>query len=392
VLVAGLYVAVVTVLGAALGTPVPIGPGLVAAAVVAVVFAPARSRVQHRVDRLVYGERRNPYRVMTQLGERLHSERDADELTVVVRTVQQALKLPYAGIVDPDGRVLAETGEPGPATAALPLSYQGVAMGELVVCPHDERGFDRDVRALLDDLALQVGAAVHAVSLSSELQASRHRLVSAKEEERRRLRRDLHDGLGPQLAALGLKLDTAHALAETRPEASKAVLGGVKDDIRRTIDDIRRLVYGLRPPALDELGLVAAVRECGTRFDHDGSATPRITVSAPEPLPALPAAVEVAAYWIANEALTNVVRHAHARHCRIDLWLEHDRPVPVLHVLVSDDGTGPPADWRPGVGTESMRERAAELGGAVHVGPAPDGRGTVVHASIPCEPPATDDD
>jgi signal transduction histidine kinase len=195
----------------------------------------------------------------------------------------------------------------------------------------------------------------------------------------------LHDGLGPKLAALGLKLDTAHALADSRPEASKTVLGGVKDDIRQTIEDIRQLVYGLRPPALDELGLVASLRECGARFDHDGADTPQIVVAAPHELPVLPAAVEVAAYWIVNEALTNVVRHACASQCLVDLWFEHESPTPALHVRVCDDGVGPPEGWRPGIGTSSMRERAAELGGSVRFGPGHDERGTQLHARIPCE-------
>ena len=219
------------------------------------------------------------------------------------------------------------------------------------------------------------------MQLSADLQASRRRLVSAKEEERRRLRNDLHDGLGPKLAALGLKLDTAHALAESRPEASRAVLGTVKDDIRQTIDDVRRLVYGLRPPALDELGLVAALRECGSRFEGTRDA-PDIAVSAADDLLGLPAAVEVAAYWIVNEAMTNVVRHAGATRCDVRLQRSADG---MLHAVVQDDGRGLAPGWRPGVGTSSMRERAAELGGTVETRAGAQGRGTVVHARIPCE-------
>ena len=374
--VAGLYVAVVIAIAALLGGQPHLGPGLVATALVAVAFAPARARLQRGVDRLMYGERRNPYRVMTQLGRRLASDDGGDELTVVVDTVTQALKLPYAAIVAPDGTTLAQSGTPSAAPLARPLGYQGVSMGQLLVQPRERGGrFDRAEQRLLDDLARQVGAAVHAVRLSTDLQASRTRLVSAKEEERRRLRRDLHDGLGPKLAALGLKLDAAHALVDTRPDVSKDVLGKVREDIRTTIDDVRRLVYGLRPPALDELGLLGALRDCVGRFD-----APLIAVDAAEQdLPPLPAAVEVAAYWIVNEALTNVVRHARAARCTVEVCLDDA----VLRIAVRDDGTGLPDGWRPGVGTSSMRERAAELSGTVSVQPGSGGRGTEVLAVIP---------
>jgi signal transduction histidine kinase len=380
--VVALYVATVTAVGLVLDEPVEIGPGLVAAAVVALAFGPARSRLQLGVDRLLYGEGRNPYRVMTQLGQRLQSEDASDELTTVVQTIAQALKLPYVGIVGPSGALLAQTGDARPDPVEIPLTYQGADMGRLLVSPSQRTGLDRHVVSLLDDLAGQVGAAVHAVRLSADLQASRARLVSAKEEERRRLRRDLHDGLGPKLAALGLRLDTAHAMADDRPEASKELMLAVKDDIRLTIEDIRQLVYGLRPPALDELGLVAALRECGERFAA-ATGAPTITVTAP-PLPVLSAACEVAAYWIVNEAITNVVRHASASRCDVELRFV-GASAGTLRISVVDDGTGLPSGWRPGVGTGSLRERAAELGGTVEVeSPVAGGRGTAVRACIPC--------
>ncbi|MGH3849462.1 MAG: sensor histidine kinase, partial [Pseudonocardiaceae bacterium] len=229
---------------------------------------------------------------------------------------------------------------------------------------------------LLADLARQIGAAVHAVRLAQELQASRLRLVAAKEDERRRLRRDLHDGLGPTLAGLGLKLDTARLLVDDNPQGSKEVLSAVKDDIRTTINDIRRLVYQLRPPALDELGLLGALRECAGQLDTPDGLV--LTVMAAEQLPSLPAAVEVAVYRIANEAMTNVVRHAAARHCDIRLRIGED-----LYLSVIDDGAGLPADWRPGVGTQSMAERAEELGGQLTVSSGHGGHGTQVSAQLP---------
>lgn len=379
-LVVGVYVGLVAATDAALGQPTRIAPGLIVTALVAVGFAPVRSAVQRGVDRLLYGQRRDPYGVLAQLGERLDSHDGTGELAVVVQLVTQALKLPYAGIFGPSGEVLAESGTPSAPSIEFVLTYQTTPMGNLLVQPRDRRaGFGRPERRLLGDLARQIGAAVHAVRLSADLQASRHRLVSAKEEERRRLRRDLHDGLGPKLAALGLKLDAACALVDADPGQSKDLMGTVRNDIRETIGDIRSLVYGLRPPALDELGLVAALRECGQRFDL-GADAPEVTVSASD-LPALPAAVEVAAYWIVNEALTNVVRHAGAARCTVRLWM--DEPAGTLHAAVVDDGRGLPAGWRPGVGSSSMLERADELGGTLVVGPGPGQRGTQVTACLP---------
>ncbi|HEU5006715.1 MAG TPA: sensor histidine kinase [Jatrophihabitantaceae bacterium] len=377
VLVAGAYVALVVAFDALFNESTHLGPGMVATALVAVAFAPARNRLQRGVDRLMYGDRKNPYRVMTQLGRRLEIDGDSGELAVVVETVVQALKLPYAAIFDASGQPLASTGTSGVAVVEYPLSYQGSAIGHLLVSPPPgSGGFGRDQQRLLTDLARQVGAAVHAVRLSGALQASRQRLVTAKEEERLRLRRDLHDGLGPKLAALGLKLDAARGMVDTRPADARDLLGAVKGDIRETIDDIRRLVYGLRPPALDELGLAGAIRERVQSFAT--GAGPELVVSAPDRFPPLPAAVEVAAYWIANEAITNVVRHASARSCEVRLELAGD-----LLLTVRDDGDGLPDGWRAGVGTSSMAERASELGGELTMRPCVDRPGTEVHARIP---------
>ena len=210
---------------------------------------------------------------------------------------------------------------------------------------------------------------------TEELQLSRARLVTAREEERRRLRRDLHDGLGPMLGSLTLKLDVAGDLVEENPTAARALLHDVKAQARTAIADIRRLVYALRPPALDDLGLVAALREEAARYEPGGL---RTTLDAPERLPPLPAAVEVATYRIAQEALTNVARHSGARVCTIRLALDDG----VIQLEIVDDGHGFPIIVRAGVGLASMRERAGELGGICVVESRPEG-GTAVRASLP---------
>jgi signal transduction histidine kinase len=219
-----------------------------------------------------------------------------------------------------------------------------------------------------------VRLADEALQLSADLQRSRERLVTAREEERRRLRRDLHDGLGPRLAAQTLKVGSARSLYPQDPAAADALLAGLETDIEAALTDIRRLVYDLRPPALDELGLVGAVRETAAQYGENGLS---ISLRTPERLPILPAAVEVAAYRIVQEALTNVVRHAHAGSCLIRLSLND-----VLELEITDDGVGLPADRRAGVGLSSMRERAAELGGTCLIEPAPSG-GVRVLARLP---------
>ena len=181
--------------------------------------------------------------------------------------------------------------------------------------------------------------------------------MATREEERRRLRRDLHDGLGPALASLTFKLDAARSLMTRDPARADALLSTVADQMQITVAEIRRLVYNLRPPALDQLGLAAALAESAGQVG--GVA---VVVDAPSDLPALPAAVEVAAYRIAQEALTNVARHADARHCWLRLWLENNH----LCLEVRDDGRGLPAEVRSGVGLHAMQERAAELGRRVH--------------------------
>jgi signal transduction histidine kinase len=148
------------------------------------------------------------------------------------------------------------------------------------------------------------------------------------------------------------------------------------DETQGAIAGIRRLVYGLRPPALDDLGLVPALQTQAATLGQ-GTNGMMVSVEADGNLTALPAAVEVAAYRIALEAITNTARHAHAKHCRV--WLRHNG---TLQIEVSDDGVGLPPSWHAGVGLTSMRERAAELGGTLRVEPAVDG-GTVVTASLP---------
>ncbi|MDP9380955.1 MAG: GAF domain-containing sensor histidine kinase, partial [Chloroflexota bacterium] len=333
---------------------------------IAVAFQPLRDRLQQTVNRLMYGERDEPYGVISRLGRRLEATLTPEEvLPTVVQIVRESLKLPYAAIElrqDGEYRVVASSGQSSNETLRLPLVYRGESVGQMVLAPRaGEDSFTPSDRRLLEDLARQAGIAVHAVRLTADLQRSRERLVTAREEERRRLRRDLHDGLGPTLANLFQRLDTASALVRSNPEGAVALIGDLKGRIKTTIGDIRRLVYALRPPALDEFGLVGAIREHAAQLNGSGGLS--IAVEAPEPLPPLPAAVEVAAYRIVLEALANVVRHAQARICCIRMTVNDD----ALRLEVTDDGAGLPPGQQAGVGITSMRERAAELGGELRI-------------------------
>jgi two-component system NarL family sensor kinase len=351
---------------------------LAAAALVAVLFAPLRLRLQHATDRLLYGERRDPYLVMSSLGERLPEAGAA--LPALAETVARTLKLPFVAIeIERDGDLLpaASAGQLRGEPLVLPLAYQGASVGRLTLgrrAPSD--AFTRAEGKLFDDIARQVGVTAYAVRLTEDLQRSRERLVMAREEERRRVRRDLHDGLGPTLAGIALQLDAARSLLGSDPGAVDELLSSLVAETQNAIADVRRLVYDLRPPALDELGLVPALREQAARFPGL-----EIEVDASEELGDLPAAVEVAAYRIATEAVTNVARHAQASRCKVRLSLNG-----ALELEVTDDGRGMSPGWRPGVGVTSIRERAAELGGSCVLVAAPAG-GTAVRARLPLASP-----
>jgi len=389
--VVGIYVLVVAYLGNVLRTGNNLGISLLATGLVAVIFQPLRERLQRGVNHLMFGERHEPYAVMSRLGQRLEGTLSPEAvLPAIVETVAQALKLPYAAITLKQGdeyTIAAATGAPVEELLTLPLVYQQETIGQLLLARRAPgESFNPADRRLLDDLARQAGVAAHAVRLTADLQRSRERLVTAREEERRRLRRDLHDGLGPALAAQTLKVGSARMLYPRDPVTADALLAELERDMEASLADVRRLVYNLRPPALDELGLAGAIQDSIAHYHRRKGEREvgrlRVLVDAPDKLLALPAAVEVAAYRIVQEALTNVIRHAHARQCRIGLGMVPDGDRTILEVTVLDDGTGLPRSRRAGVGLASMRERATELGGTCVVEALPDG-GTRVHARLP---------
>jgi signal transduction histidine kinase len=381
--VAAVYLAVVVIAHSLFGVQ---GRGLpvqiIATVLAAAALWPLHDRVQRRVDRLFYGDRGVPYEALARLGRRVEEAADPETaLNSVVKTIADSLRLPYAALELRlgDGWSPAATyGEAPSQVVAFPLTFQRETVGRLLVGMRsrgENLGPD-DVR-LLADLARQAGPAAHVVALRRALDASRAGLVTAREEERRRLRRDLHDGIGPTLAGLTLGLDTARARAADQPALTE-LLGKLKAETQRAVTDVRRIVYGLRPPALDDFGLIGSLREEVGRLQYEAPAL-TVTLDAPDnEAPDLPAATEVACYRIVTEALTNITRHALATKCTVRIRLDDQD----LDVEVRDDGVGLPEGWRAGVGITSMRERVAELGGDIVIEPALP-HGTRINARMP---------
>lgn len=354
----------------------------IATGVVAILFEPLRQRLQRAVNRLMYGERDDPTTVLTRLSRRLDSALAPDSvLQTIVETLAQTLRLPYAAISLSDDaqapRFASTQNQPPSQLISLPLTYQSEHVGELTLAPRAEgETFSTADMNLLNLIAGQAGIAAYNLLLTQDLQHSREKLVTAQEEERRRLRRDLHDGVGPTLASLSQRIDTAAELVNTDPQASVELLKELKGQVRGSVSEIRRLVYALRPPVLDEFGLVTAIREHVAPYTGPNGL--QVTFDITDPMPPLPAAVEVAAYRIALEAFTNIINHAEASVCHIRLKIEDSS----LLLEVSDNGKGLSLSNRAGVGFTSMRERAAELGGEWFVENIPTG-GTRIRAQLP---------
>ncbi|RNM16345.1 sensor histidine kinase [Nocardioides pocheonensis] len=344
-----------------------------AAGVVAVTFSPLREALQAAANRLTYGQWSQPGEVLAATARRLGDASDVPALLgELVEDVGAALDLPFVAITSPDGRVLAARGDRPDLVDELPMTSYGVPVGVLSWARRPLRESDL---GLLDDLARQLGTVVHAAGLLESVRSARERLVLAREEERRRLRRELHDGLGPALAGLTLQVDTVRnrVADQGADEGADQDLLALRSGIQATVVDVRRIVEGLRPAALDDLGLAEAVRQLAAHTELP------VAVEADD-LPRLPAATEVAAYRIVQEALTNAGRHAHARRACVRLHLVDG----ALVAEVADDGSGVVTPRPDGVGLGSMRSRAEEIGGSFELAAA-EGRGTRVIARLPLD-------
>jgi signal transduction histidine kinase len=377
-----IYVILVNLVGTFLDTTLP--GSLLATSVIAISFETLRERIQRRVNRFMFGQRDEPQTVLLHLSQQLQSAILPEELLATsVNTVANALKIPYVAIAIQHGTnqiMQTKYGIDKTPTQSFSLVYQNEAVGELVIGQRSPgESLNRADQVVLEGIAQQLGAVVYAVRLQSDLQAARERLVIAREEERRRLRRDLHDGIGPSLASLPLKVDAAMDLIAQDQAKSVQLLQDVKLQAQQLVGDVRRVVHDLRPPALDELGLIEALRGALSplRTHPDGL---QITLSSNILPTNLPAAVEVATYRITMEAVTNVIKHAQAQNCWITLQIVTE--LATLQISIEDDGVGLPAAIMPNVGLGSMRERAEELGGIFQVQSRQSG-GTRIAVSLP---------
>ncbi|MDT3445902.1 MULTISPECIES: sensor histidine kinase [unclassified Pseudofrankia] len=370
---------------------------------IAVLFRPAMRAIEDLVDSVLFGGRADPVQALAGLGERFDAGGDPASWLPALRA---GLALPYVELWSEDKRVATAGAPPSPVpapvpapaapaadrsgaahppeamtTTTVPLVVGDERVGALVVgLPPQVHALPPATRSVLRLVAPPLAQALRAAALAEQLRVSRGQLVEALEEERRRLRRDLHDGLGPIMTGVAYSADAARNLVPVDPDRAQAVLADLRADTAAAITEIRRIVYGLRPPALDELGLVAAIRQgCNRLRAADGRAL-AVAVEAPGELPPLPAAVEVAAYRIVLEAVTNAARHSGSA----DVWLRVEARADRLVLAVRDGGRVTAANWRPGVGLQSMRERAEQVGGSLTAGPGP--AGGEIHAELPIAP------
>jgi signal transduction histidine kinase len=384
VMVVGGYVLIVGGVGSLIFSRQSLLLSVVATGLIAIAFQPLRHQLQKAANRLIYGYRDEPYVAISRLGRQLDVAQTPEAmLPMVVVSIQEALKLRYVSIVLADGGSAAvEAGDSSGAVEEVPLVFAGEEVGTLRLGRRSGAGrWAAGERELLADLARVATVVVESVHLNRELQQERERLVVSREEERRRLRRDLHDELGPTLAGLALRASTAADLMPRDPPRARQILRELQSSLRDSVGTVRELARDLRPPTLDELGLVAAIRE---RADQLASADAglRMRLDLPEALPPLSAACEVAAYRIAQEALLNVVSHARAKTCTVSLALRRRGAGTDLELSIDDDGIGLDPTHRLGVGLLSMQERAVELGGSCRFEPGAGG-GTRVLARLP---------
>jgi signal transduction histidine kinase len=339
------------------------GVAIAAAVVVAVGFNPLRVALQRVIDRAFYGSRADPAGTAARIGAELAGD---DDLPDLIENARSALRLPYLALrrTGSDDQFEAGRREAEGRVAELGLVHRGVPVGSLIVgLRRGESVLHDDDRRTLELIASPLTIALQALALGEQVQAARVAVVEAREQERVRLQRDLHDGVGPVLTGIALTLDAASNLSDSDPVEARSLVDGVRQDVRGALDDVRRLVYGLRPIELDELGLVAALRQRIPAAVTVGDREIRFAIEA-SALPYLSPAVELAAFRIVTEAVSNVSRHSSATACSVDVRASDG----ALHVLVVNDGEVPRA-WAPGVGVRSMSERAEELGGRAHAGP-----------------------
>lgn len=396
VILGGIYILILTLMTAilqgALSDGAYLPSSLTATAAVTVAFQPLRDRVRRAVNRLLFGDRDDPYKVMQLVSRDLEQVAAIHSLLPgLLERIARSLKLPWLSVTiyqEDESVVVAQFSasalavgdEPGgdpTAAESMSLIYQNQEVGQLVLGQRTpgEALTLRD-KELLADIMPMLAVTVFNLNLTATLQRTLERMVTAQEEERRRIRNDFHDDLGPKLATLRLRIDNTANAIRRDPSRADPLLTDLSAMVQDVTGDVRQLVRGLRPPELDDLGLVEAIRISANQYRGI-----EIRVEMAQPLPTLSAAVESTAYRIVHEAIINAVRHAAARNCQVRLAYQPNR----LTVTIEDNGCGFDPTTRTGIGLRSMHERAEILGGSLKIEGAP-GQGTRVTATLPVRP------
>lgn len=359
-------------------------PGsLVASGVPAVVAAMTLGRVrgwsQQAVDRALYGDRDQPDRALRGLGEQLSQALAPEDVPQrIVDAVRAAIRSPWVELSLESGDVTTSGHQPAQVVEEFAVEHARRQLGVLKVAPRPgEEQLDPRDRALLSDLARQAAVALYAGRLAADLTASRERLVVGREDERARLRRDLHDELSPSLSGIALTVGAARSRLDTDPAEAARLLARVAEETTDAAAVIRRLLAGLQPAGVAELGVVAAIEERTQALALGGPMSVAVTAG---PITAVDPLVEVAAYRIAIEGVTNALRHSGGSHVHVQIESDHEQ----LRIVVDDDGVGVPRTPSPGVGLASAHDRAVEVGGTLEVS-RPPGGGTRLVAVLPLE-------
>ncbi|HET7689171.1 MAG TPA: GAF domain-containing sensor histidine kinase [Nocardioidaceae bacterium] len=321
---------------------------------------------------LLTGDRHDPFATLNRLGVPMGEAVDGRSLPDVLTRLREALGVEGVGI---EGEFTAVVGTLPPDPVEVPLAFAGRELGVLSLGHRNGRArLTAADRRIAEAMAPLLAAVLHAVRLAEELREEKVRAVAATQAERGRLRQELHDGLGPALTGIGLGLD---ALAPNVSEKQSPMVARLRSEVASSLDETRRIIDDLRPGALDGADLATALRRRAERVRDAG--TLALEVSAPQALPGLPPTVATAAFRIAEEAIANVVRHAHASSAEVHLVLVGD----VLVLEITDDGIGYTGPREGGVGVGSMEERATRLGGRLSITSAGSGLGTRVRAELP---------
>jgi signal transduction histidine kinase len=396
--ITGVYVLLVVGIGATIGSNQRFLLSLAATAVIALAFQPLRQRAQQLANRLVYGKRATPYEALSQFSEHLSATYSHEDiLDRMARILGEGTGAERAEVwVRAGQRLLLASSSPQAAEpltplvmqngslpemqrdTVVPVSHGGELLGALAVDKKRGETLNAVEQKLVADLAGQAGLVLKNVGLNRELLArlddlrtSRQRLVTAQDEERRRIERDLHDGAQQHLIALKIKVGLAESMAE--PESkTRPILAQLKRDADEAIDNLRELARGIYPPLLASDGLGPALQAPARRF-----AVP-VELEVHE-LPRQPREVEGAIYFCCLEALQNVAKYAAASHVRVRVWSTDSS----LSFAVEDDGTGfDPATVVRSSGLQNMRDRLEALGGSLEIRSAP-GQGTTIQGQVP---------